>query len=121
MQNTIEDAVKSASNKWQAAFNAGDGEACAACYEEDALMVAKPFGSFRGRTEIAAFWNRIIADGFTDVAYVDPTIEKVDEQSAVLISGWTMNRAKGVITKELWVLQTDGEARLREDHFEAQG
>lgn len=121
MHNSIEEAVKLASSKWQAAFNAGDGEACASCYEEGALMVAKPFGSFRGRAEIASFWNQIIADGFADVAYVDTSIEKLDDRSAVLVSGWTMNKAKGAITKELWVLQDTGEALLREDHFEAQG
>ncbi|MEP3276289.1 MAG: SgcJ/EcaC family oxidoreductase [Stappiaceae bacterium] len=121
MTETIEQAIRTASTKWQTAFNAGDGEACAACYEEDALMVAKPFGSFRGRTEIAAFWKKIIADGFADVAYVDPAIEVVDDQSGLLSAGWTMNKAQGVITKELWVVQRNGDALLREDYFEAQG
>ncbi|ESA32587.1 hypothetical protein N836_25055 [Leptolyngbya sp. Heron Island J] len=32
-----------------------------------------------------------------------------------------MNKAHGVIHKELWVLQVDGTAKLREDIFEAQG
>jgi hypothetical protein len=30
-----------------------------------------------------------------------------------------MNKAKGVITKELWVVGDDGTAKLVEDHFEA--
>ena len=30
-----------------------------------------------------------------------------------------MNKAQGVIHKELWVLQSDGTAKLREDDFEA--
>jgi hypothetical protein len=30
-----------------------------------------------------------------------------------------MNKAAGTITKELWVLQNDGRALLREDFFEA--
>jgi len=32
-----------------------------------------------------------------------------------------MNKAGGVIHKELWVLQEDGNAKLREDDFEAMG
>jgi len=31
-----------------------------------------------------------------------------------------MNNASGVVHKELWVLQADGNAKLREDDFEAQ-
>ena len=121
MTNRIEEAVKAASSKWQNAFNSGDAAGCAACYEEQALMVAKPFGTYNGRAEIQAFWENLIGQGFADVNYVDPKLEVVDEQSALLSSGWTMNNAKGVITKELWVLQDDGTALLREDHFEAQG
>ena len=30
-----------------------------------------------------------------------------------------MNKAHGVIHRELWVLQEDGSAKLREDNFEA--
>jgi len=32
-----------------------------------------------------------------------------------------MNKADGVIHKELWVLQADGTTKLREDDFEARG
>ena len=53
--------------------------------------------------------------------YIDPVIEVIDENSAILSSKWSMNKAAGVITKELWVLQEDGSALLREDNFEAQG
>jgi len=62
-----------------------------------------------------------VNDGFSDVDYIDPKIVVIDESSAILSSGWKMNKAKGVITKELWVLQDDGSAKLREDAFEAQG
>ena len=31
-----------------------------------------------------------------------------------------MGKAKGVIHKELWVIQNDGIAKLREDDFEAE-
>jgi len=32
-----------------------------------------------------------------------------------------MNKTAGVIHKELWVLQADGSAKLRDDDFEANG
>ncbi len=115
------DAVREGSSKWKAAFNAGDGAGCAAQYEELAVMHAKPIGTFTGRAEIEAFWKKLIGDGFADVEYLDTKIEAVDETAAVLTSGWKMNKAAGVIHKELWVLQEDGTARLREDDFEVAG
>ncbi|MEC4675006.1 MAG: nuclear transport factor 2 family protein [Nitrospirota bacterium] len=114
-------AVKQASVQWQSAFNSGDAAGCAAQYEKSAVMHARPFGTFMGTSEIQAFWQKLIDDGFSDVEYVDPHVEVVDEASAILTSGWTMNKASGVIHKELWVMQTDGTAKLREDDFEAKG
>lgn len=112
--------VNEASGKWKAAFNSGDAAGCAAQYEATAVMVAKPFGTFTGTAEIQAFWQKLIDDGFKEVNYVEPTkLEPVDDKSAILSSNWSMNKAKGVITKELWVLQEDGTAKLKEDHFEA--
>lgn len=118
---TVLAAVKTASRRWQAAFNAGDAAGCAAAYEEGAVMTAKPFGSFTGRAEIQAFWDKIVADGFAEVDYLEPEIQVIDETSAVLTSKWRMNKAHGVITKELWVLQANGSALLREDDFEVLG
>ena len=114
-------ALKEASEKWKTAFNSGDAEGCASQYEPDAVMTAKPFGTFNGAEEIRAFWQKIIDDGFADVEYIDPEIEVIDDRSGVLSSGWKMNKARGVISKELWVLQDDGTAKLRVDEFEVQG
>ena len=115
------EAVTTASSKWKNAFNAQDAAGCAAQYEASAVMVAKPFGTFTGTQEIQGFWQKLMDDGFKDVAYVAPTnIEPShDLQSAVLSSNWKMNKAKGIITKERWVIQQDGTAKLKEDHFEA--
>jgi hypothetical protein len=102
-------------------FNTGNAAGCAAAYEETAVMNAKPFGTFTGRAEIEAFCTKIIADGFPDVAYIEPDLNVIDENSAVLTSKWKMNNAHRVITNELWVLQADGTALLREDDFEVLG
>lgn len=112
-------AVEAASERWKAAFNSGDAVGCAAQYEHDAVMHARPFGTFNGTEQIQSFWQQLINDGYGDVDYIEPDIEVVDEHSAVLVSGWKMNKAGGVIHRELWVLQSDGTAKLREDDFEA--
>lgn len=120
-QSVVMEAVKKASEQWKAAFNSGDAAGCAAQYESNAVMEARPFGTFTGTSQIQAFWQRIIDEGLTDVEYLNPEIEVIDSTSAILKSGWKMNKASGVIHKELWVLQEDGTAKLREDDFEAQG
>lgn len=119
MTSSVEQATLAASARWKNFFNNGDAAGCASCYEEGAKMVATPFGAFIGRAEIEAFWRRLIDDGFAEVEYVDPIIDAIDDHSAVLTSRWKMNKAHGIITRELWVLQADGTALLREDHFEA--
>jgi len=111
--------VNAASARWKSAFNSGDAAGCANQYEKDAVMYARPFGTFSGTDEIQGFWQKLIDDGFSNVDYIDPNIEVVDENNAILTSGWKMNLAAGVIHKEHWVLQTDGTAKLREDDFEA--
>ena len=118
-KNVVLAAVREASERWKTAFNSGDAAGCTSQYEEDAVMKAEPFGVFQGVDDIQAFWQKLVNDGFAEVEYVDPEIEVIDQSSAVLKSGWKMNSAKGVIHRELWVLQADGSAKLREDHFEA--
>lgn len=118
-EQAIIDAVNKASEAWKTAFNTGNAAGCAAQYESNAVMHARPFGTFTGTADIQAFWEKLIADGFQDVQYIEPQIEVLDEQSAILRSGWKMNNAQGMIHKELWVLQADGSAKLREDDFEA--
>ena len=114
-------ATEKASGQWKAAFNSGDAAGCAAQYEADAVMHARPFGTFTGTVEITAFWQKLIDDGFAEVEYIEPKLEAINGQEALLTSGWKMNKARGVIHKELWVLQEDGTVKLREDDFEALG
>ena len=120
-KSEVLDAVNKASEEWKSAFNSGDAAGCAGQYEEGAVMHARPFGTFTGTVEIKGFWEKLIEDGFSDVEYIGQKIDVVSETSAVLTSGWKMNKASGVIHKELWVLQEDGTAKLREDDFEAKG
>lgn len=112
-------AVATASRQWRDAFNSGDAAGAAAMYEEDAVMVAEPFGTFEGREAIQAFWTQLVEGGFDDVVYFNTTtVVSQDLTSAVVSADWRMNNANGIITKELWALQPDGTALLREDHFQ---
>ena len=51
----IQMAVSIGSKAWKDAFNAGDAAGAATMYEDDAVMVVKPFGTFKGKDEILAF------------------------------------------------------------------
>lgn len=119
MTDTLITKTLEASKQWKTFFNQGNAAGCASMYEENAQMVAKPFGVYNSRPQIEAFWQDLIEKGFADVRYINPKAELVDENSTSLTSRWTMNNAQGVITHELWVQQADGSMLLREDHFEA--
>ncbi len=121
MNESVLDILKVGSEAWATAFNRQDAKGCAEQYAEDCVMVAKPFGQFKGREEIEALWQNIIDQGFNDVKYVEPEWEKVDDKSYILTSKWTMNKAYGVVHRELWTLQEDGTAKLTYDEFEVQG
>lgn len=114
-------AVKAASDNWIASFNSGDAAGAASAYEDDAVMTALPFGRFVGKPATEEFWVDIISKGLSDVKYIEPKIEVISDQAAIISSKWSMNAAHGLITKELWVLQDDGTAKLRIDNFEIQG
>ena len=104
----VQIAVAKASKSWKDAFNSGNAAGAAALYEDDAIMVVKPFGTFKGKKAILAFWTDLVNKGLNVIGY----------DKAQVSADWEMNNAEGVITKELWVLQPDGRALLREDHFE---
>ncbi|WP_297478613.1 nuclear transport factor 2 family protein [uncultured Photobacterium sp.] len=106
---------------WKIAFNNQDAAGCAAQYAEDAIMEAQPFGIFEGRKAIQAFWQNIIDQGFKDVDYTNMVWQSDNDTGYILMADWMMNKAFGVVHKEVWRLQADGEARLTYDKFEVVG
>lgn len=114
-------ACKQGIAAWQQAFNHQDAKGCAEQYNEQCTMEAKPFGTFKGREQIQAFWQGIIDQGFKDVDYTDVKWEAIGDDGYLLSSSWTMNKAFGVVHKEHWKIDTDGKARLVNDDFEVQG
>ncbi|ACJ31348.1 Conserved hypothetical protein [Shewanella piezotolerans WP3] len=121
MSTTLLNAVKLASETWKSGFNSQDAKQCAGQYEANATMNARPFGEFVGRDAIEGFWQNLINEGFNSVEYIEPNFSVVDEKTVLLTSSWKMNKAHGVIHKELWVLQQDGSAKLAGDDFEVLG
>lgn len=118
-------ACKEGIATWQKAFNNQDAAGCAGQYTADSVMDARPFGTFKGRDAIQAFWQNIMDQGYADVAYTDVSWQVISgeekEQGYILTSSWTMNKAFGVVHKEHWVVEADGRARLLTDDFEIQG
>ena len=114
-------ACKQGIAAWQDAFNNQDAQGCAAQYNENCTMHARPFGTFEGRDAIQAFWQNIMNQGFKEVEYTDTQWQAHGEKGYILTSSWTMNKAFGVVHRELWAVEDDGKARLISDDFEVQG
>ena len=115
---TIRNEVIAASQRWIANFNKGEVDACVSAYHPNAVMEAKPFGTFTGRQEIEAFWRPFIASGATDLTYQEVALEIIDETTGHLSARWHMNVGRGVITQEKWVKQANDHWLLTYDAFE---
>ncbi|AUI87351.1 isochorismatase [Vibrio azureus] len=114
-------AVTKASKGWRDAFNSGDAKKAASFYEQDAVTTSIPFGIYIGQTAAEGLWDYIISNGYKDVKYFDTKIEVISSNAAVLSGSWEMNKAYGIMTKEIWVVGQDGTAKLRVDDFEVVG
>jgi uncharacterized protein (TIGR02246 family) len=68
-------------------MNAGDPEAVAALYEEDAVLVAQPGQIVQGRDAILEALQRIVAGGMSFKLNVTKTMTAGD--TAVLYNEWT--------------------------------
>ncbi len=112
----MRDALQ-ASRQWIEHFNAGNAQACADAYAEQAVMEAKPFGTFTGQAAIRAFWTDLINQkGAKDLRYTNIKVEMVDAQTMLLSADWRMNIGGGHISRERWV-EHKGRWVLAEDRF----
>lgn len=105
------------SQRWVDAFNRGDIDHCADTYTEDAVLVAKPFGSYNGRAAIRAFWLDLIGKGAGELTYERIQVDQLDAKTVLLSAHWTMNIGGGIISLEHWE-DRDGCWMLAEDRFE---
>ncbi len=115
---TLRNEVFTASHQWIANFNIGNVDACVAAYLPNAIMEAKPLGTFTGAQEIEAFWRPFITSGATSLEYQDVSLEIINETTVHLSAKWRMNVGHGVITLEKWVKQSNGLWLLGHDAFE---
>lgn len=116
--SSIRSEVNKASARWRAGFNNANPQECANQYHENAVMEVGGIGSFAGKAEIYKFWQEFISSGAREVEYFKTKIEVIDENTALLTSDWKMNVGLGVITKEKWCRQNNGQWLLTEDAFE---
>ncbi len=117
--NNVKNEVLDASKNWISNFNQGNTTEISNAYTKDAIMVAKPFGTFEGREAISEFWTPFVQSGATDLTYTNTQVKIINNSKAIISSNWSMNVGKGVITNETWVKE-DGKWKLKEDHFEVQ-
>lgn len=102
---------------WVDAFNRGDLDHCADTYTETALLEAKPFGTFKGREAIRAFWADLLNKGARNLNYEHIKLDQLDARTMILSARWTMNIGGGVISVERWE-EINGRWMLTEDRFE---
>lgn len=111
--------VRAASDVWIANFNAGNVDAIANAYLENAIMWAEPFAVFEGRDAIRAFWDDLINNvGATNLVYQRRRVRVLSDTVAIVTSDWSMNIGGGIIYQEKWVKQPSGEWLLQSDHFD---
>ena len=113
----IEKEVLEASKNWITNFNKGNTVYISNAYTEDAIMIAKPFGTFKGQKAIGAFWTPFVKSGATDLVYTNTKVDVINQTKAIVSSDWSMNVGKGIITNETWI-KTNGVWKLETDHFE---
>jgi len=53
-------AVQTASDQCKTFFNKRDALGCASCYEENAVMIAKPLGVFNGKKKLSDFGQNFL-------------------------------------------------------------
>ena len=64
-------------------------------------MRAVPLSTFIGKSAIEEFWQQLIDDGLSDLRYIDLRIIFVDKDSAILTANLNMNKAGGLVYREL--------------------
>lgn len=119
-RDKIRKEVLKSSQNWIVNFNNGDARACIDAYTIDAVLYAKPFGTFRGIQEIESFWKPFIETGAGDLEYSNVSVAIENETTVLLTADWKMNVGRGIITMERWVKRGEGKWLLEFDDFEVQ-
>ncbi len=116
--NKIESEVLARSKKWVEDFNNRNIKSCVDAYTIDAIVNAKPMGTFKGIDQIEAFWRPFIETGAGELEYSNVVLAVENDNTVLLKADWKMNVGHGVIIQERWVKQPDGNWLLEYDDFE---
>lgn len=108
---------KQYTEKWVENFNNGNVQGCIDAYVDDAIMIVKNIGEFKGKEAIAGFWQETTKSA-NFIEYLNTNIVVIDEETVHLNSDWKMNIGEGIITLEEWKKQEDGSWKLTQDEFE---
>ncbi len=116
----IETEVLERSKQWIKDFNNKNIRACIDAYTADAVVNARPMGTFKGIGEIEGFWRPFIESGAGELEYTNVVLAVENDHTVLLRADWSMNIGRGVIIQERWVKQSDGTWLLEHDDFEVQ-
>ena len=116
----IEAEVLQRSKQWIQDFNNKNAKGCIKAYTVDAVMNARPMGTYKGIGEIEGFWKPFIETGAAGLEYSNVEVAVENENTVLLRADWKMNVGKGVVIQERWVKQADGKWLIEYDDFEVQ-
>ncbi len=116
----VEAEVLERSRQWIQDFNNKNVKGCVDAYTADAVMNARPMGTYKGIGEIEGFWKPFIETGAAELEYSNVEVAVENENTVLLRADWKMNIGKGVVIQERWVKQSDGKWLLEYDDFEVQ-
>jgi len=114
----IETEVLERSRQWIQDFNKRNIKGCMEAYTTDAVVNARPMGTFKGISEIEGFWRPFIETGAGELEYNNVVLALEDDNTVLLKADWKMNVGQGVIIQQRWVKQSDGSWLLEYDDFE---
>jgi uncharacterized protein (TIGR02246 family) len=119
---SAEEGVKTASAKFEDAFNGGDGAAVGALYTEDAAILPPDAARVDGKAAIAEFWQGAIDAGLKDLDL--QTVEVLDRGDLAVEVGKVSLTTTGSVGKAVpvsgkyvvvWQRGDDGAWRLHRD------
>ena len=114
----IETEVLEQSRKWIQDFNKRNIKGCVQAYTIDAVVNARPMGTFKGLGEIEGFWRPFIETGAGELEYSNVVLAVEDNNTVLLKADWKMNVGEGNIIQQRWVKGSDGKWLLAYDDFE---
>jgi len=114
----FETEVLERSRQWIQDFNKRNIKGCVEAYTTDAVVNARPMGTFKGISEIEGFWRPFIETGAGELEYNNVVLALEDDNTVLLKADWKMNVGQGVIIQQRWVKQSDGSWLLEYDDFE---